>query len=320
MSLWQALRARIERAADDYENAMLAVFHELKHLDDVERFAIQEFDSTNNPDMRRCLELIPQGKEEARRALVEYRHAADTARGYLAAVDPDGAGGSVRGLPEPVPVGKFAGGWQEHGGAQVEPTRQPVSDVSRGRMGIYTELGPDGLIELTNMDDGIVGLRMKLMAGAGHATRRHGPDVTVAQLEARAMHKEDPITGTTTDWETGAEHKSSQHATAFTSREALVFAEAVSFGSREVQEARAYSDSLPDGHRFRNLAKAQLPASRVFGTGFRHHVHGRSRTGRAINPTGCVPTQFSNDATIVMMYKRQSPQHEWLPYTCYIKP
>lgn len=319
MSLWLALRARVEQAAEQLDAAADQLFTELDHLDMVERLGHQMFGGTHNPDMAAVLWTIPQARAAARDAYLEYMHAARRCREYLAAVDPDRAGGSVRGLPEPVECGPARGGWQEHGGPDVEPARQPVTDVSRGRTAVYTELGADGLVELTNLDDGIVALRAEMLAAAGHAMRRHGPSVTVAQLEARATRGRDPITGTRTDWETGNQHGSSRHATAFTSREALVFAEAVAWNSPQRAAACAQADTLPIDDEERNHASVSLPARQVFGDDFRRHVHGRTRLGSIKNPQGSQPTVFADSATVTVLYRRERGG-AWLPYTCYVNP
>lgn len=187
-------------------------------------------------------------------------------------------------------------------------------------MAVYTELGPDGLTELTNVDDGIVAKRSEMLAAAGHATRRHGPAVAEAQLEARAMRQLDPITRTTTDWEKGTRHRANRHATAFTSRAALVFAEAVVWNSAERAAAFANADRKPVGAQEWKSVWINVPARRVFGDDFREHVHGRTRVGSVANPQGTQPTVFGDDALVKVLYRREPAGHDWLPYTCYIEP
>jgi hypothetical protein len=144
----------------------------------------------------------------------------------------------------------------------------------------------------------------------GHALDRHGGQVTDQQLKDRAQHGKDPMTGDRTDWQSGRLHRYSQHATAFTSDSALVYAEMRIYDSRQAQAKRQSIDPQ------RNQYTVRVPAAQVLGPEFRDHIHGWSRVGTANNPTGVVPTSFPDNTEFVATYKR-SPAGSWRLYTCF---
>jgi hypothetical protein len=148
--------------------------------------------------------------------------------------------------------------------------------------------------------------RMVKLDLEGHAPIRHGgPNrVTDLQLEDRAVRGIDPASGTTFDafnkFSDGSPkpHKVGRNATAFTSDDALLQADDFARSSTQFQHniatARANGDLFVD--------PVEIPLRDVFGNNYQDHVRGVTRLGSKNNPTGHIPTDFT-DGTIKAIYK-----------------
>jgi hypothetical protein len=173
-----------------------------------------------SPHAGNGLTLLGNARGELEQGIALVQTAAARCRQYVAAVDPDGAGGSVAGLPQPQPFGEARGGYTDgHGAAPLG--RRALADVSRRRTHVYTEFGPEGFQDLLERGEGIVGWRSRWLDAAGHARLRHGGTVSDELLKQRALRG----SGAPTDWEHGGNHPPTRHATAFTSDAAAVYVE-----------------------------------------------------------------------------------------------
>lgn len=306
---WTDVRTAIDAAIEAFERLAASTEDHSRDADSLGARIATVFDGLGNDLPLTARDHSASAATRAGDSAAGYREAARLCRDYLAAVDPDGAAGSVEGLGAPTPVGPPKGG---HGPTGSPAPRQAVTDVSRVRCHVYPEQGPKGLHDLTMRDDGIVALRSGWMDAGGHARRRHGGGVTEEQLKERAEEGKDPANGSGMDWETGRPHTPVRNATAFTSDASLVFAEAAVWNSREGRAAIAEAEAagLP-------RAEVIVRAADVFGPDFRRHVHGRTRIGSARNPQGVASTVFTDDTRIVTVYRRDDANSPWAAYTCY---
>jgi len=193
-----------------------------------------------------------------------------------------------------------------HGVDDVPPSRVPIADTSRHLVSAFVDAGYTGP---NCLPQGLVDERSFWMDQAGHATLRHA-EVPDSTLMRRALLGWDPITGT--DRETGREHRYGRDATTFTSRAALVFAEAQVWLSDRCQRRQS---ELRDSS-VRKLA-VFLPAADIFGPDFTEHIRGWSRRGSKNQPAGCDPIAFPEDTQILAVYKRANKNAPWLPYTVF---
>ncbi|TBW46404.1 hypothetical protein EZI54_23245 [Marinobacter halodurans] len=132
----------------------------------------------------------------------------------------------------------------------------------------------------------------------------HYNRVTDQQLEDRAVRGVDPASGTTLDAfnkfpdGTPKPHKVGRNATAFTTDEALLQADDIVRSSMQFQkniaEAKANGDLFVDA--------IELPLEEVFGSDYKNFVRGVTRLGSKRNPTGEIPTDFT-DGTIKAIYR-----------------
>jgi hypothetical protein len=198
----------------------------------------------------------------------------------------------------------------------VPPARQPITEPSRRRSHVYTEQdGPTGLADLHDRDDGIIAARRDWIRCGGHAVDRHGATVTDQQLKDRAMRGHDPMTGNPVDWGWGVDHPHGRDATAFASDADLVYAEMRVHDSRQGQTNLATAEAAGD-----DWCNVLVPASSVFGPGFRDHLRGWSRIGSAKHPQGVQPTSLTDDTQIFIRYVRDPGTTQWTAWTCYAKP
>jgi hypothetical protein len=305
---WMELRGAIEAQISLFDNTLRQWREHQTSLADARGRLHGTLDSSNHLLARNGLQAADLAPGHAGKATEHLARAVQLCRDYLHAVDPDNANGSIRGLEAPQAKGARHGG---HGGPNVPPARQPVTDPSRRRSHVYTEQdGATGLADMQNRDDGIIGARHAWIRCGGHALDRHGGQVTDQKLKDRAQHGKDPMTGDRTDWQNGRLHRYSQHATAFTSDSALVFAEMRIYDSRQAQAKRQRIDPQ------RNQYTVAVPAAQVLGPDFRDHIRGWSRVGTANNPTGVVPTSFPDNTEFVATYKRL-PGAPWGLHTCF---
>jgi len=143
----------------------------------------------------------------------------------------------------------------------------------------------------------------------GHAPIRHGgPNrVTDLQLEDRAMRGIDPASGTRFDafnkFPDGSPkpHKVGRNATAFISDDALLKADDLARSSTQFQQniatARANGDIFVD--------PVEIPLKDVFGSDYQNYVRGATRLGSKNNPTGHIPTDFT-DGSLKAIYRLDS--------------
>ncbi|MGH3712824.1 MAG: hypothetical protein ACRDT4_05100 [Micromonosporaceae bacterium] len=221
-------------------------------------------------------------------------------------------------LPAPQSYGPSRGGFTDDKGV-VPLGRRAVEDVSRRRSNVFTEVGPEGLRDLLDRDDGMIAMRSRWLDAGGHARLRHGGAVTEERLKRRALDGEDPVSGTTMDWEHGGNHRLPRHATAFASDADAVYAEMAIWDNPAGRAARLASDQATaplDQVRY----TVRVPATDVFGPGFRDHIRGCTRLGSPNNPQGTTPTVFPDDTVIVAVYQRDSPTSPWRAWTLYPKP
>ena len=84
---------------------------------------------------------------------------------------------------------------------------------------------------------------MQELAAEGHGPQRHGPEITEAQLTARAVEKKDPMTGSTVDGVHGGDHKCGKNATKVNSAEDYVHADEHLRSSSDFENARATAEA-----------------------------------------------------------------------------
>lgn len=306
---WLDVRATIDAAIEALERLAAVTAEHSGDADGIGSHISELFAGSNNRLPQAAQDHSASAANRAGDSAAGYRQAAQLCRDYLAAVDPDGAAGSITGLGAPTTSGPAKGG---HGPAGSPAARKALSDVSRDRSHVFPEQGPKGLADLVTRDDGIIALRSGWMDAGGHARLRHGGLVTEQQLRDRAMYGKDPVNGSTVDWETGRQHAPVRHATAFASDADLVFAEAYAWNSKEGRAAIAAEEAAGQPR-----AEVELRAIDVFGPDFRRHVRGQTRVGSRNNPQGATPTQFQDDTRIVVLYRREDTDSPWVAYTCY---
>jgi hypothetical protein len=195
-----------------------------------------------------------------------------------------------------------------HGGDDVPPSRVHVTDTSRDLVTAFVEAG---YTSPNCLPQGLVDERSFWMDQAGHAARRHA-EIPDSVLMRRALDGRDPITGTTTDWETGKTHRYGRDATTFVSKAAAVFAEAHIWHSQSGRTARAAAEQS-GAPSF----QVRFPAKDIFGARLSQHLNGWTLVGTRANPRGCAPIHFAADTVIVAVYRRSGT--EWHPYTMYPK-
>ncbi|GLZ80301.1 hypothetical protein Afil01_51080 [Actinorhabdospora filicis] len=308
---WSRVRQAVDGAAEAFDHLAGVLKGRLDDTAGV-RADIHELFGTSSSEL--TLEAKEQTAVAATRlsaAAERYELAAGQCRAYLEWADPGGFGGSVRGLGKAVTFGEPSGG---NGPAGSPPARRALTDVTEPRMRVFVEQGEDGMADLLDRDDGIVGERLRYLEAGGHAVGRHGGQVTGEQLQARASEGLDPMNGSTTDWYHGLEHNMPRHATAFTSNAALVFAEAAAAHSRVARAERAAADAERLDYIY-----VILPAREVFGDRFARHMHGYTRKGGPTRPAPTERTVFGESTKIVTHYKREAPGEPWVPVSCFPK-
>lgn len=162
--------------------------------------------------------------------------------------------------------------------------------------------------------------RIQELRRQGHTPQRHGSQVTDQQLTDRALWGKDPMTGTTTDGETGGTHNYGRNATKFTSDKALVDAE------RHMRTAPDFESQKKDNEITGDVRiRLEIPLRDIFGAGYQNHVHGIRRPGSKTKPTGDPPgdlqpsnTDFT-DGTMFAFFKK-SDDGEYKLRTMYPKP
>jgi hypothetical protein len=114
----------------------------------------------------------------------------------------------------------------------------------------------------------------------------------------------DPASGTTFDafnkFPDGSPkpHKVGRNATAFTSDDALLQAD--DFARRSTQFQENIATARANGDLFVN--PVEIPLRDVFGSNYQNYVRGVTRLGSKNNPTGQIPTDFT-DGTIKAIYR-----------------
>lgn len=192
-----------------------------------------------------------------------------------------------------------------HGGADVPPARVPIGDPSRDLVTAFVDAG---YTSPNCLPPGLVAERCFWMDQGGHPVLRHA-EIPHSTLINRVLSGRDPISDSTTDWETGNTHKYGRDATTFTSRAALIFAEARIWESAEATASR--NAAGPDGLSF----KVRVAASDVLGEDFRRHVAGWTLVGTKTNPAGAAPIDFPADTSIIAVYRNSDTG--WNLYTMY---
>jgi len=150
----------------------------------------------------------------------------------------------------------------------------------------------------------------------GHAHDRHGPEVTEGQLSDRAMHKVDPITQTKEDGvHQTRNHKSSRHASQFTSERAMAQVLKTVESSSEYRDARAIAERNGDNQ----FPVENISLESAFGPDYLAHVRGRTREGTFANPSGMYATDF-RDGTLFVFFKKDPVTGNFEPHTMYADP
>ncbi len=185
-------------------------------------------------------------------------------------------------------------------------------------LGALPEVEKTVLIPKTAQE--LVQKRYEEISNKGHTVQRHGAEVTEKQLNARAIEGKDPITGTTKDAfnkfpdGTPKPHLTSKNATKFTSKESLVKTEKYVKNTQEYKDALATAESS----NFSKFAVENVKLEDVFGKDYKKQVFGKTRTGSKNNPTGAVPTDFT-DGTVKAVFQKDS-KGNWNLYTMFAEP
>ena len=165
-----------------------------------------------------------------------------------------------------------------------------------------------------------VGQRMAQMRHEGHGPQRHEGQVTVQQLEERALYKKDPMTGTTRDGVHGGKHQCGRNATKVNSEEAYVTADRHLRESKEFEVAKQRAEAVGD-----DAFSVSRPLQEIFGENYQSHVTGIHRTGPSSHPTGYPPgtspptlIDFEN-GSMRGVYKKQ-PNGGWGTHTQFPEP
>lgn len=162
--------------------------------------------------------------------------------------------------------------------------------------------------------------RMAQMRHEGHGPQRHEGQVTVQQLEERALYKKDPMTGTTQDGIHGGKHQCGRNATKVNSEEAYITADRHLRESKEFAVAKQRAEAVGD-----DTFSVSRPLQEIYGENYRSHVTGVHRTGSSSHPTGHppgtsppTPTDFEN-GSMRGVYKKQ-PNGSWGTHTQFPEP
>ena len=135
------------------------------------------------------------------------------------------------------------------------------------------------------------------LAAQGHGPQRHEGQVTDKQLDERARLKYDPETGTRTDKYTGTNHKCGDHATKINSEESYIAAQ---------EHMRNSSDFKKQAAQGVSDIKVEAPLENIYGTDYKSHVSGRSRTAPWPDTTSPTqPTDFT-DGKMAAIYRRDA--------------
>lgn len=156
---------------------------------------------------------------------------------------------------------------------------------------------------------------MDRLAREGHAPGRHGPRVTETALDNRALYKQDPITGTTTDYYSRATHNVGRNASQFLSKQAMLQAEAYVRGTPEFAAAQA--DALRNFDS--QFVVTGVPLQSALGPGYKSEVFGKARVGSLSNPTGTVQIDFTG-GTLTSVFRRSRSGVYWNLHTMYPEP
>ncbi|MGC4095114.1 MAG: RHS repeat-associated core domain-containing protein [Polyangiaceae bacterium] len=190
----------------------------------------------------------------------------------------------------------MSGSGDGSGGGEEEEEAQPEDDSESARQQAVED-------------------RMAELEQEGHGPQRHGPEVTEQQLKDRAQHGVDPMTGTTTDGETGGTHMSAKTASKVNRADDYVSAEQDMRNSPEFEAARKQAEA--DGNRKFELRK---PLEEVYGPDYESKVSGFTRNGPK-TPPGTAPTTPPSPADFtggdMVLRAVQKPDGTWVTKTMY---
>jgi hypothetical protein len=147
----------------------------------------------------------------------------------------------------------------------------------------------------------------------GHALGRHGSRVTPAAIDDRALHKKDPITGTTTDYYTGGAHGAARDASKFVTDPAMLVAEThirnTTLFQRKIRNANQLSQNIV----VIEAADGVLLES-ALGSGYKSYLFGKTRIG-PVGTGSLAPIDFT-DGTLTAIFLRGRNGY-WKLHTLY---
>jgi len=187
--------------------------------------------------------------------------------------------------------------------------------VNAERAYLNQKFGRTGTLDVDINARGALDPRREIdrLVAEGHAVGRHGERVSESALNNRALYKQDPITGTTTDYFTRGTHNVGRNATQFKSNESLLRADAYVRGSPQfaAEEALAISAGRPQ------FAVKGLMLEDAFGPNYASQVFGTTRVG-SVNTGTTIPIDFTG-GTITGVFRR-STSGGWNLHTMYPEP
>jgi RHS repeat-associated protein len=159
--------------------------------------------------------------------------------------------------------------------------------------------------------------RMQELKEEGHGPQRHGPDVTDEQLNDRAQHGVDPMTGTTTD-PNGNPHASSRTASRVNTADDYVAAEQDIKNSPEFEAARQKAEA--EG---KDRFEVKKPLEEIYGDDYQSKVDGVTRNGPKTppgTPNSQPPTQTDFTDGDMVLRMRKDANGNWVTTTMYPNP
>ncbi|MBT0773387.1 hypothetical protein KIH74_30860 [Kineosporia sp. J2-2] len=217
------------------------------------------------------LEIAVAELGHAREALEASSRRVDEAAGYAGLA----ASGFLTGALSDLPAGLLDVAGRI---ATIEDsTRSELDQVTRFGEGAGATAGPGVPLGVDSVRTWI-----RQLPEEGHGPRRHGAQVSLRQLTDRALHRIDPITGTTEDGvAAGKNHQCSRVATRVNTDAAYVCADRYIRATAEFAVARA--GALTESQ---DSWMVRIRLSRIFGPTYRQHVSGVRREGSVSAPTG----------------------------------
>lgn len=157
-----------------------------------------------------------------------------------------------------------------------------------------------------------LGARYNTLGAQGHGVARHGPHLSPLDLENRAVHGIDPMTGGRLDGEFSTfdnpvAHFAPRTATSFTSVDAFVRSDQYIRSTQQYRDLRDATVVNGPENAFRGDQKfvVEAPLEEVLGPDYLDHTRGQTRVGSTKNPQGSVPTDLT-DGSVRAVFKLDS--------------